>query len=81
MDGGGGGRCLAAAWPRAARGWAGAEGTGGPEGPADITGSVVAVAPALWTTVVATAVAAAVPASAGAAAAREEPVSKTSDTG
>ena len=58
---------------------------GGPEGPAGIDGSVVdvsvsAVAPgvAAWLTAV---VAAAAPASAGAAAGREEPVSRYGDAG
>ena len=58
---------------------------GGPEGPAGIDGSVVdvsvsAVAPgvAAWLTAV---VAAAAPASAGAAAGREEPVSRDGDAG
>ena len=34
-----GGSCCAAAWPRTARRWAGAEGAGGPEGPAGVDGS------------------------------------------
>ena len=78
------GSCCAAAWPRAAHGRAGAEGLGGPEGPAGMDGSVVAVAvPAVApgvgaasAAVVATSVAAAAPASAG-----EEPVSKNGDAG
>ena len=65
----------------------GVEVTGGPEGSADMDGSVVSVAvpavaagvAAVLTAVMATAVVAAAPASAGAAAAREEPVSKTGD--
>ena len=42
------GSCCAAVAPRAAHGWAGAERTGGPEGPADMDGSVVAVGEADW---------------------------------
>ena len=79
------GNCCAASWPRSSHARVGAEGTGGPEGPADMDGSVVAVAmvavaagvAALLTAVVATAVAAAAPASVGDAAAREKTVSKT----
>ena len=40
-----GGSCCAGAWPSAARGWAGAEGTGGPEGPAGMDGLVVVLEP------------------------------------
>ena len=46
-----GGSCCAAAWPHATGGcsWAGAEGTGGAEGPTGTDGSVVAVAvPAVY---------------------------------
>ena len=41
---GAGGAAMQQHWPRAARGWVGAEGTGAPEGPADMDSSVVAVA-------------------------------------
>ena len=78
------GELLYTTWTCAARGWVGAEGTGEPKGPADMDGSMVAVGvAAVVTAVVATAVAVAsvAPASAGAAAAREGPVSKTSDVG
>ena len=79
-------RFCAAAWLHTTSGWAGAERTEWLKGPADMDGSVVAVAvtalaAAVLTEAVATAAATAAPTSAGAAAVREESVSKTGDAG